>query len=107
MDNIFLTPEQTFGVTVRTTVTSSGVPVFTVEDGGPYKLRTCTGREYHRVQRAFVEQDANAAFKLLGQFLEPGIIPEDKLSHVHPDCVWALLLEVLKHSRIGDAEAGK
>lgn len=107
MDNIFLTPEQTFGVTVRTTYTAAGVPVFTVEDGGPYKLRTATGREFHRIQRTFVEQDAEGAYKLLALFLEPGVIPEDKIGSVHPDCVWAMLLEVVKRSRVGDAEAGK
>lgn len=106
MDDIFLSPDVTFGVTIKTQRNSNGVPTFFVEDGGPYKLRTATGREYHRIQKAYYDQSAPEAYSLLALFCSDGI-PKDKIESVHPDCVWAILLEVLKRSRLTEVQAGK
>lgn len=105
MDDIFLSPDVTFGVTIKTTRSATGVPSFAIEQGGPYRLRTATGREYHRIQRAYYEQSAPEAYALLELFCVDGI-PKEKMSLVHPDCVWVLLLEVLKRSRVSEADAG-
>ena len=50
MDPPFLTPESTLDISIRTTFSEFGAPIFTVEDGGPYRLRTATGREFARIQ---------------------------------------------------------
>lgn len=105
MHSIFLAPEQTFGVSVTVKHSAHGVPSFAVDGDGPYRLRTATGREYHRIQKAYYEQSAPEAYALLAILCTDGI-PKDKIEQVHPDCVWALLLEVLKRSRVSEADAG-
>ena len=56
MSGIFLEPESTFSVTI----TAEGGGVFTLQDGGPITLRTCTGREYAALSKAFRRSHAIA-----------------------------------------------
>lgn len=108
MDDIFLTPDVTVDLTIRTSRSEdgNGVMRFTIEDGGPYKLRTATGREYGRIQQAYYKQDLDASYKLLRDHLVEGV-PEDKIESIHPDLVWILLAEVLKRSRLSEVQRGK
>lgn len=103
MDSIFLTPETTFDVSIRVDKESKSIKI---EDGGPYRLRTATGREFARLQRAIHDSDSDAAFNLFRIFVVSGI-PEDKIEQLHPDVVWFVLVEVLKRSRVSEEQQGK
>ena len=55
MDPIFLTPETTVEVSIRTkfeTVGEANLTRYDIEDGGPYSIRTATGREFAVIQQA-------------------------------------------------------
>lgn len=106
MDNIFLTPDATFSISIKTKEARGGALKFSVVDGGPYKFRTATGREYGKLQRAFSELDIDSAFRMLSAFLVDGI-PAEKVESLHPDVVWTVLLEVLNRSRVSDVDRGK
>ena len=106
MDPLFLTPESTLDISIRTTFSEFGAPIFTVDDGGPYRLRTATGREFARIQQVIGRNDVDVAYTLLPDYLVGGV-DKDKICQLHPDVVWTVLLEVLKRSRVSEDQAGK
>ena len=106
MDPIFLTPDVTVNVSIKTSFSEYGAPFFTIEDGGPYEIRTATGREFARIQQAIGKSDIDAGYAMLPAFLVGGV-DKDKICQLHPDVVWAVLVEVLKRSRVSEADAGK
>ena len=108
MDDIFLTTDATFYISVKTIRSKDGNNVmrFAISDGGPYKLRTATGREYGKIQQAYIKQDIDTAYAMFADVVSSGI-PEDKISKIHPDLVWLMLAEVLKRSRVTDEQRGK
>lgn len=108
MDDIFLTPEATVSLSVRTIRSTDGNEVmrFSIEDGGPYQLRTATGREYGKIQNTYVKQDIDAAYALIRAHLVAGV-PAEMIDKLHPDVVWLLLAETLKRSRMSEVQRGK
>lgn len=106
MDPIFLVPEATVSVSIKPTYSGDLLTGFAIESGGPYELRTATGREFGRVQKIFRDNDIDEAFDILPKFLVKGIEKRD-IENLHPDLVWVILIEVLKRSRVSEAEAGK
>ena len=108
MDSIFLTPDITFDVSIKTTFSDDGhnIPRFSISDGGPYKLRTATGRQYAKIQQAYIQQDADAAYALLPEFLVAGV-EKTMIPNLHPAVVWEIFVEVLKRSRVSEVDRGK
>ena len=113
MDPIFLTPDVTFSVSIRTEF-EKGLPRFKIEDGGPYKIRTATGREFAAIQQAFGHSDSDAAYTLCEKMVQSGIADDKKgtersevFGSLHPDVIWAILLEVVKRSRASELDRGK
>lgn len=108
MDDIFLTPDATIQLTIRTKRSDDGFSrmSFEIEEGGPYHIRTATGREYGKIQQAYMREDVEAAYVLIRQHLVSGV-PSDKIDALHPDIVWLLLAEVLKRSRVSEVQQGK
>lgn len=98
---IFLDPETTFSVDVKQTARNE----FEVVEGGPYKLRTATGREFAALSKAFREKDDNAGFDILARHLVSGIEAKD-VERLHPSVVAVLLLEVARRSRLSETDAG-
>lgn len=117
MDPIFLTPETTIKIAIRTTfkkVGESSVARYEIEDDGPYEIRTATGREFATIQQAYGRQDIDAAYSLLQKFLIRGVgddlKPEAKstlIESIHPDLVWMILCEVLRRSRPSETDQKK
>ena len=117
MDPIFLTPETTVKVSIRTTfekVGDSSLARYEIEDGGPYEIRTATGREFAAIQQAYGRQDIDSAYSLVQKFVVRGIgddlKPEAKsalFESLHPDLVWRVLFEVLKRSRPSETDQKK
>lgn len=105
MDSIFLAPEATTPVSIRTKV-SNGKPVIEITDGGPYLLRTATGREYGRVQAAIAHSNVDAQYEILPSFLVGGIDPKD-IEKLHPNVVAMVLIDVLNRSRVSEVQSGK
>lgn len=105
MDSIFLAPEATTPVSIRTKA-GAKAPVIEVTDGGPYLLRTATGREYGRVQAAIAHSNIDAQYELLPSFLVGGVDPKD-IEKLHPNVVTTVLIEVLNRSRVSEVQAGK
>ena len=101
MSGIFLEPESTFSVTI----TAEGGGVFTLQDGGTITLRTCTGREYAALSKAFRANDNDAGYDLLPRFVVSGIDAKD-LPRLHPNAQAVLLLEVAKRSHLTEKSAG-
>ena len=97
---IFLEPESSFPVDV--VAKGKG---FAVVDGGPYVLRTATGREFAGISEAFRRSDADAIYKALERHVVAGIPPE-KIGLVHPDAAALLLAEVIKRSRVSEDQRG-
>lgn len=107
MDPIFLTPDTTVEISIRSEIIEgTNVARYTIEDGGPYKIRTATGREYAAVQQAYAKQDIGEAYALLRKFLVAGV-PAEMFERLHPDVVWRVLAEVLTRSRVSEADRGK
>ena len=114
MDPIFLTPDVTFSVSIKTKFDKNDRPVFAIKDGGPYKIRTATGREFHAIQTAVGRADVDAAYALCQTFVQGGIADELKgdertaiFDRLHPDVAWAIVLEVAKRSRASELDRGK
>ena len=105
MDSIFLTPETTFPVSIKPEKDEAGRLSFKITDGGPYTLRTATGREFGRIQQAVGRSDIDASYGLLPSFLG-GIDPKD-IEKLHPQVVQFLLIEILSRSKVSETEAGK
>lgn len=117
MDPIFLTPETTVKIAIRTafkTVGGSSIARYEIEADGPYEIRTATGREFAAIQQAYGRQDIDAAYSLLQKFLVKGVgddlKPEAKAAlfeSIHPDLVWLILCEVLRYSRPSETDQKK
>jgi len=117
MDPIFLTPETTVEVSIRTkfeTVGEANLTRYDIEDGGPYSIRTATGREFAVIQQAWGRQDIDAAYTLVQKFLVRGVgddlKPEAKAAlfeSLHPDLVWKILFEVIRRSRPSETDQKK
>lgn len=101
MSGIFLEPESTFSVEVSHVKGA----VFEVKDGDVIKLRTCTGREYAALSKAFRENDNEAGYALLPKFVVGGISESD-LPRLHPNAAALLLLEVIKRSHLTEKSSG-
>jgi hypothetical protein len=101
MSGIFLEPESTFSVSVK----NSGGAVFEIVEGEDIKLRTCTGREYAALQRAFRNRDNDEGYTLLPKFIVSGVSESD-LPRLHPNAAAVMLLEVAKRSHISEASSG-
>jgi len=109
MDPIFLTTEATIAISIKTEMKEIGGhkhPRFSITDGGPYEIRTATGREYAKIQAAYSRSDVDAAYDLVKIFLIKGI-EADKIEALHPDLVWQILAEILRRSRISETDLGK
>jgi hypothetical protein len=109
MDSIFLSPEATFDISVKTEFSETEgvkIAVFKITDGGPFQVRTATGREYARVQNAYRRRDPDELYDLLKLFVVKGV-PADKIGLLHPDLAWTILFEVLKRSRLSETDQGK
>lgn len=117
MDPIFLTPETTVEISIKTTfqeVGGSRLARYDIEDGGPYSIRTATGREFAAIQQAYGRQDIDAAYSLVQKFLVRGVgddlKPDAKsalFESLHPDLVWRILFEVLRRSRPSETDQKK
>jgi len=117
MDPIFLTPETTVKISIRTTfekVGESSLARYEIEDGGPYEIRTATGREFAAIQQAYGRQDADAAYSLVQKFLVGGVgdgldakAKSALFESLHPDLVWRILFEVLRRSRPSETDQKK
>lgn len=114
MDSIFLTPDVTFDVSIRTKFDKNGAPSFKIEADGPYRLRTATGREFAAIQNAFGREDVDATYKLCEKFVVSGIADGKEgaerssvFGSLHPDVVYAILVEVVKRSRCSESDRGK
>lgn len=106
MDPIFLVPEATVSVSIKPEYSGDILAGFVIEEGGPYEVRTATGREYGRLQKAFRDDDVDALYELLPDFLVKGVSKKD-MENLHPFVVRSVLFDVLKRSRVSEAEAGK
>ena len=106
MDPIFLVPEATVSVSIKPEYSGEILAGFTVEDGGPYEIRTATGREYGKIQKAFRDDDVDSLYELLPDFLLKGV-GKKEMENLHPFVVRAVLWDVIKRSRVSEAEAGK
>ncbi len=106
MDAIFLTPDVTVDVSIKHSVSEAGALSIEITEGGPYKIRTATGREYAKIQTAIGRIDVDAAYTLLPSFMVGGV-ERERMDSLHPEVVWTVLLEVLRRSRVTEAQAGK
>lgn len=107
---IFLTPETTFAIDIKEGEKRIGgrtSVVFDVVEGGPFVLRTATGREYARIMQAIVGGSIHeAAYDLLPPFLISGIASDD-IGRLDPSVAVVMLQEVARRSRVSESDKGK
>lgn len=101
MSGIFLEPEATFSVDII----HKGGALFELVDGGPYALRTATGREFARIAQAFRDNDSAEAFGIVERHLVGGI-DKAKIGCLHPNVAALMAAEVAKRSHLSETDAG-
>lgn len=110
MDPMFLSQDITVDISIKSTVTDhpTGAKIisFDITGGGPYRIRTATGREYGKIQQAVNKGDVDACYDLAKQFLVGGV-EKSMIEKLHPDVIFAVLIEVLSRSRVTGEQLGK
>lgn len=101
MSGIFLEPESTFSVDII----HKGGALFEISEGGPYVLRTATGREFAAISKAFRENDNAGAYGIVERHLVAGVDKKD-IGRLHPNVVALLAHEIGTRSHLSETDAG-
>lgn len=102
--SIFLCTEATFAIDITETNDASGRTVYDVVEGGPYVLRTMTGRQCARIEQS--DGKAEACYDMLPALVVSGL---DRMQIERLDPVVAMIMvrEAHRRSHVTEADRGK
>lgn len=102
--SIFLSTDATFAIDISETKDERGRRVYDVVEGGPYVLRTMTGRQAARMEQA--GDKADTCYDLLPALVVSGL---DRMQIERLDPVAAMIMvhEAYRRSHVDEADRGK
>ena len=100
---IFLAPEITFPIDISESKDEAGRTVYDVVDGGPYVLRTMTGRECARLEQSGGKADA--CYDILPSLVVSGI-DRKQVDRLDPVVCMILVRESHRRSHLTEADRG-
>jgi hypothetical protein len=102
--SIFLCPETTFAIDITETKDATGRTVYDVVDGGPYVLRTMTGRQCAKIEQS--QGKADACYDMLPALLVSGL-DRMQIERLDPAVAMIFVLESHRRSHVTEADRGK